>query len=127
MAQRPISAVTRSAGLLWRRQALARERGQEAERAQALEEFEQLVGETLQGHPHFERRRGDAEVLKLLKQLEQAREALAEMAGGGAGAETPPPGGGGWRRERPGTECLGWGRSGRGLRLDCDGTCGRTL
>merc|ERR1712147_515524 len=88
MAQRPISAVTRSAGLLWRRQALARERGQEVERARALEEFAQLVGETLQGHPHFERRRGDPEVQKLLRQLEQAREALSEMSAadeGGAG------------------------------------------
>jgi len=102
MAQRPISAVTRSAGLLWRRQALARERGQEAERARALEEFEQLVGETLQGHPHFERRRGDAEVQKLLRQLEQARAALAERTDGGAGAETPPQGGEGLEARAPG-------------------------
>ena len=112
MAQRPISAVTRSAGLLWRRQALARESGQEAERARALEEFEQLVGETLQGHPHFERRRGDAEVLKLLKQLEQAREALAEMAGGGAGAETPPPGGGAGGGSARGRSAWGGGEAG---------------
>ena len=102
MAQRPISAVTRSAGLLWRRQALARERGQEAERARALEEFEQLVGETLQGHPHFERRRGDAEEQKLLQQLEQARAALAERTDGGAGAETPPQGGEGLEARAPG-------------------------
>ena len=122
MAQRPISAVTRSAGLLWRRQALARERGQGVERARALEEFAQLVGETLQGHPHFERRRGDPEVQKLLRQLEQAREALAEMSatdGGGAG-DGDEEGSGAEGKAEAGSEQVGVKRAGAPSRLRKD-------
>ena len=133
MAQRPISAVTRSAGLLWRRQALARERGQEVERARALEEFAQLVGETLQGHPHFERRRGDPEVQKLLRQLEQAREALSEMSAadeGGAG-DGDEEENGAERKAEAGGEQVGGKRAGapsrlrKDLRTDAMGISGR--
>ena len=134
MAQRPISAVTRSAGLLWRRQALARERGQGVERARALEEFAQLVGETLQGHPHFERRRGDPEVQKLLRQLDQAREALSEMSAadeGGAGGGDEE-GNGAERKAEARGEQVGGKRAGapsrlrKDLRTDAMGISGKT-
>ena len=75
-AQKSIPQLARAAALALRKGNLARdaaEPGWKKERKRRLDEFDHICSEIMPQHPHWERKKGDPEVAKLLDQLPKVR------------------------------------------------------